>query len=164
MFMELYYKNYHELCRGAYWKDPVSLPFSVMIYSKEERKLFENMLREDGFGCVVWENECPCMYVNFTLKRYGRNTKACGSATINDQPLTKAEFMEKVYLPWRQDPETKKKLEENFVLSAQISLWRTEKDLEENICAGRANENYIRWKENSIARYRQYLKENTTAN
>lgn len=158
MFLELFYKNYRDMCRDKYWEEPVSLPYSVIIRDREERATFEKMLRQDGFECVVGENGHCCMYVNFTLKRYGRNVKACGSASINSQPLSKAEFMEKVYLSWQKNTKARKEMENNFVLSAQISLRETERILERNICAGLADEDFIRWAEDEISRYKQYLR------
>ena len=93
MFLELYYKDYPNLCEPS----RRSLPYSIIIRSPEQRKMFEEMLRKDGFQCVVSENGYPCMYVNFTLKRYGRSMKPCASGSINAKPTTQEEFMDQIY-------------------------------------------------------------------
>ena len=94
MFLKLYYKDYHNVHEPS----QRSLPYSIMIRSPEQRKIFEEMLRKDGFECVVPENGYPCMYVNFTLKRYGRSVKPCASGSINAEPMTQEEFVKQIYI------------------------------------------------------------------
>ena len=53
------------------------------------------------------------MYVNFTLKRYGRNVAPAGSTSMNQNLMTEEEFMERVYLPWKRDEHTRIALEHN---------------------------------------------------
>ena len=162
MFMELYYEHYAEKCRGAYWEDPVSLPFAVMIRDKARRKVLEEMLDADGFRRVVWENEYPCMYVNFTLKRYGRNVAPAGSAAINKIPMTEQEFMERVYLPWKRDENIRLLLENNYEASARIKLKNARRTLEENIAAGRADAEFIAYMGRKIRQYERYIAPGTT--
>ena len=113
-FAELYYKNYKEKCRGRYWEDPKSLPYAVLVPDLEARKEFEEILRADGFECVISENGNICMYVNFTLKRYGRCPKACKASSINDEPMPLDVFMRDIYTRYHEDEAFRKELEQSF--------------------------------------------------
>ena len=157
MFMELYYQNYRERRGNRYWEDPVSLPFAVGIRDRERRAKFEEMLHEDGFQCVVWENGHGCMYVNFTLKRYGRNVAPAGSAAINKIPMTEEEFMERVYLPWKRDEHIRIALEHNYEVSARIELESWKRILERNTDTGRPDGFFTEYAEKKIRRYERYL-------
>lgn len=103
MFMELYYEHYMENCRSVYWNEPKSLPYAVRIPDKAERADLERILNDAGFSCVVHENEYPVMYVNFTLKRYGRNVKACRSSTVNETLLTKEQFLTDIFAKYQSN-------------------------------------------------------------
>lgn len=152
MFMELYYKNYREHSKGEYRNEPISLPFAILIPDPERRREFERMLLSDGFQCVVAENEYPYMYVNFTLKRYGRNVKACRSNSINKEAMTEQKFLRKVYRYWKRSIWVRKMLEDNYALSARIQLRDTKCTLANNIRNGAVSECYTRWAMNEIYR------------
>lgn len=122
MFLELYYKNYEQNCRGAYWDEFVPLPYAVRIPEPEKRAELEKVPDADGLKGVVWENTYPVMYVNFTLKRYGRNVKACGSASINGELMTQAQFMENIYSRYKSDPAFREGVCDNYFISAAIAL------------------------------------------
>ena len=162
-FQELYYNNYKEKCNGKYWEDPESLPYAVMVRSPEDRKKFEESLRSDGFECVVGENSYPCMYVNFTFKRYGRSVKPCKSSAINDEPMPLDVFMRDIYTRYQKDEAFRKELENNYLLSAQKSLEKSIERLESNKRNGRANDDCISWELQNIERYKRYIAEHTVS-
>ena len=112
--MELYYENYYSNRKGY-----CSLPYAIRIPDRERRAAFGAMLKEEGFQCVVGENEYPVMYVNFTLKRYGRNVKACGSSAMNKELLTEEQFMTEIFARYKNDAEFRAKLENNYYESAK---------------------------------------------
>lgn len=158
-FQELYYKNYKEKCNGRYWEDPESLPYAVMVRSLEDRRKFEEILRSDGFECVVCENSYPCMYVNFTLKRYGRSVKPCKSLAINDEPMPLEVFMRDIYTRYQKDEAFRKELENNYLLSAQKSLEKSIERLESNKRNGCVNDDYVSWETQNIERCKRYIAE-----
>lgn len=108
MFMELYYEHYKENCKGCYWEEEKTLPYSILIQEREKREELEKVLLDNGFECVVYENGYPLMYVNLTLKRFGRNEKACGSSTINHAPMSLDQFKTEILIPYLERENTTK--------------------------------------------------------
>lgn len=157
----MYYKNYKEKCNERYWEDPESLPYAVMVCSPDERRKFEEILRSDGFECVVGENSHPCMYVNFTLKRYGRSVKACKSSAINDEPMPLDVFMRDIYNRYQKDEAFRKELENNYLLSARKSLEKSIERLETNKRNGCVNDDCVSWEQQNIERCKRYIAEQT---
>lgn len=129
MFLELYYQHYAARCRGAYWIEYISLPYAIHMPELQERQELEQRLLADGFQCVVHENTHPVMYVNFTLKRFGRNIKACGASSINPILMTKAQFDNEIYAKYKKEPTFRRTLENNYFLSASIQINSTKQAL-----------------------------------
>lgn len=156
MFMELFYED----CScGSYWENNISLPYAIQIPDKEDRLVIEEILNEDGFKCAVHENGYPVMYVNFTLRRYGRSVKPCKSSCINEKLLTKEQFLNNIYKRFKEDPSFQKSLCSNYAESARISLALVEKELQDNLAQGRTSERYLKFTNDSIARYKKQLAE-----
>lgn len=153
MFMELFYQNYSKKGDDAF----VSLPYSVLIREQKERESFEQILLQDGFQCVVGENTYPLMYVNFTLKRFGRNVKACGSSTINKVPFSKDTFLSEIYLKYKTDSAFRMDLENNWGISAAIVLEKQKELLNRFRIAGTLTPEYEAYATQQISLLKQQL-------
>ena len=156
-FLELYYGHYKENCNKDYGTEPISLPYAVRIPDKQKRREFEDMFQRDGFECVVGENGYPCMYVNFTLKRYGRSVKPCSSGAVNPEPMTLEAFMRDVYEEYHRDAEFGKKPENNYLQSARICLDRSIDCLANNRDKRTVNKEYLEYEQAQTEKYRSYI-------
>lgn len=45
MLMEVYYEHYRENCKGAYWEEPISIPYGVYDRDRKARNSFYGYLK-----------------------------------------------------------------------------------------------------------------------
>jgi hypothetical protein len=100
MLMEVYYEHYKENCRGRYWDEKISLPYSVKFTNDESKREMAAILNEAGFACVNGLNEYPVLLINLELKRWASITKPCKHSSVNDRLYAYADFLKEIYCPW----------------------------------------------------------------
>ena len=153
-FLHLFHEVYPPC--DDYSKNRISYPYSVRIPDVEERIAFEEMLKRDGFECVIHENGYQVIYVNFTLKRFGNAVKAAASSCIG--PLCeKDDFMESVYTPYMTSPFARAILTNNYAQSAALSLSGSLKRLVMN--RNVIEQNYLDYEKRNIESDRLQVKE-----
>ncbi|MGM9670668.1 MAG: hypothetical protein ACI3XD_03735 [Oscillospiraceae bacterium] len=157
MFLELYYENYAKKYREQYWEEWVSLPYAVRIPERNDRASLEAVLTCAGFRCVVHENGYPVMYVNFTLRRYGRSVKACSSGKINEKLMNKEQFLE-LFHRYKSEGDFHNKLSNNYKESSELELRQLKQCLEINRRKGRNDASLQQFIENRIAKMEKQSK------
>ena len=124
--------SFEELFREGDGRDEharASLPYAVRVPERERRAALAQMLEDAGFACVVRENGFPVLYVNFTLRRYGRNIRPCASASINPGLMTEAEFRN-LFRRYQEDEAFRARLSDHFLESLERRRRGILKDIE----------------------------------
>lgn len=96
MLTEVYYEHYRENCKGAYWEEPISIPYGVYDRDRKARNSFYGYLTTKGFKCVTWNNDYPLILVNTELKRFGLIYRACAHKCVDSRNYTIQEFKDEV--------------------------------------------------------------------
>lgn len=98
--MEVYYEHYRENCRGRYWDEEKSLPYSVKFSDEASKCEMADTLNRAGFTCVNGLNNYPVLLINLELKRWASITKPCKHSSINDRLYSYQDFLDEIYILW----------------------------------------------------------------